>query len=213
MTPATFGAFFVAAGALVLAPGPDTAAVVSQGLRGRGPGLRAAMGVSVGVCGHATVAALGLAAVLRTTPLAFRVVRYAGAAYLAVLGVRALAGASDAVVPDADDDRGGFRAGLLTNALNPKVALFFLAFLPGFVAESGTGGGASAGAAATPVVTMLLLGGCYALLTVGYLGLVAAFADGAVRLLRDRGRSGAVPALERLAGVALLAFAASVALR
>lgn len=203
MTPATFGAFLVAAGALVVAPGPDTAAVVSQGLRDRNRGFRAALGVSVGVVGHATLAALGLAALLRTTPAAFDVVRYAGAAYLAYLGARALSGAGDAdPAPSAPADRGGFRAGLLTNALNPKVALFFLAFLPGFV----TGPDADPGTA--PTLTMVGLGACYAILTAGYLGFVAAVADGAAR--RFRGRGGR--ALELGSGVALVGFAAAVAL-
>jgi threonine/homoserine/homoserine lactone efflux protein len=133
-----YGIFVAAAILLNLAPGQDTMYILGRGIgQGRRIGVAAALGVSAGTLIHTVAAALGLSAILATSATAFLLVKLAGAAYLVYLGVRAIA-RPDAVMPavsagDGADVRKAFRQGLLTNVLNPKVALFFLAFLPQFV--------------------------------------------------------------------------------
>lgn len=149
-------AYTVAAVALVLTPGPDTAFVLAQSVGGgRTAGVRAAAGVASGVLVHTVAATVGLAALLRASAVAYEAVTLVGAVYLVYLGVEMLRGGGGF---DLDAPVGGFRRGLLTNVLNPKVALFFLAFLPQF------GQGAE----------LLPLGALYAVITVGYLGGLAA---------------------------------------
>jgi len=132
---------FVSAGLLLnLTPGADMALVVrhsaANGLRA---GAMAALGVGAGCLVHTLAAALGLATLLAGSPAAFNALRWAGAAYLVWMGwgllrsaVPSTAAATDAPAPTAALHR-VFWQGFLTNALNPKVALFFLAFLPQFV--------------------------------------------------------------------------------
>lgn len=181
---ATLAVYLAAAGALVLAPGPDTVYVLARGAAGgRRVGALAAAGVSTGVLLHTTAAALGLAALLRAAPTAYTVVRYLGAAYLVYLGVRTLLGRDDAL--DLGDDgnssvperspRRAYARGVAVNVLNPKVALFFVAFLPQFA-----GGGSSGNA----TVTMLVLGALYASLTMLYLGGVGVVSGGVGSVLR-----------------------------
>ncbi|QLG60973.1 LysE family translocator [Halorarum salinum] len=178
----TLAGFVLAAGALVLVPGQDTVVVLTRGLRAPRIGVAAALGVATGVLGHATAAALGLAALYRAIPAVARGIALVGAAYLCYLAVETLRDdafvASEEAHADGADEAGpgvraGYRRGLLTNAANPKVALFFLAFLPGFAGGADATGG------------MLLLGAVYAVLTVLYLGAVGALAGRAGRLLED----------------------------
>ncbi|MGQ0664259.1 MAG: LysE family translocator [Pseudomonadota bacterium] len=134
--PALFLAFLAAALALNLTPGPDMAFIASASLaRGRKAGLLAAFGVAAGLLVHTFLVAVGLSSLLLHAPLAFEIVRYLGAAYLVWLARRLLAERDDGV--QAAEPRLAsarlFRDGALTNILNPKVALFFLAFLPQFV--------------------------------------------------------------------------------
>lgn len=154
--------------ALILAPGPDTAFVLAQSVGGgTATGVRAALGVATGVLVHTAGAVVGLAALLAASPGAYAAVTVAGAASLVYLGVATLRG--DGVDVSAATDSRGFRQGLATNVLNPKVALFFLAFLPQF----GSG------------MELLPLGALYALLTAVYLGAVA-LASGRARALVQR---------------------------
>ncbi len=136
---------------LCLAPGPDNLTVLSLGLsRGRSESMGFAMGCSAGCLNHTVLAALGVSALIAASPIAFRILQYAGAAYLCWLGWLALKsrGASLSGAGDGSDGAaraGGFatyfRRGLVANAINPKVALFFLAFLPQFVDPAGTAAG------------------------------------------------------------------------
>lgn len=120
---------------LTLIPGPDTFLALRQGLAG---GLRAALpaivGIQFGLLFHATIVGLGLAVLLRESPSAYRVVQLAGVGYLAFLGARSLWTAyrmtDDPAAPTAS---ASFRDGVLNNVLNPKVALFYLGFLPQFI--------------------------------------------------------------------------------
>jgi threonine/homoserine/homoserine lactone efflux protein len=133
-------ALFLAAGlALNLTPGPDMLYVAARGAgEGRAAGVVSALGIGVGTLVHIAVVAAGLAAILNAVPAAYLGLRLGGAAYLIYLGVRALrARPGTATEPPAPASLGAiFRQGVLTNVLNPKVALFFLAFLPQFVDPS-----------------------------------------------------------------------------
>ena len=134
---------FVTTGILLnLTPGPDTLYILGRSVaHGRRAGVASALGISIGSIFHTAAAALGLSAFLATSAWAFTFVKLAGAAYLIFLGIRALLERqSDLAIPAHFKRRGAgaaFRQGILTNILNPKVALFFLAFLPQFI-DSGT---------------------------------------------------------------------------
>lgn len=133
---ATFLAFLIAAFALNLAPGPDMLYVIGRSVgQGRKAGIVSSLGVFVGCWVHILAAAFGIAALLRSSPLAFNVVRYAGAAYLIYLGIKMLAQKTNLTSQQLKAESLGliFRQGAITNMLNPKVAIFFLAFLPQFV--------------------------------------------------------------------------------
>lgn len=135
-------AVFVVAGLLLnLTPGPDVFYIVGRSLsQGRGAGIASALGIGAGCLFHIITAACGLAALLSAMPLAFAVVRYAGAAYLVWLGVKALRSGAPAFEPDVASQqplRSIFWQGVVTNILNPKVALFFVAFLPQFTDPAG----------------------------------------------------------------------------
>lgn len=140
MRPDTL-AFVAAAFTLAITPGPDLALVTRHGLRtGAAGALRTSAGTLSGILVHAALAAVGLSALLASSATAFSVVKLAGAAYLVVLGGRAL---HDAVRGGHEEDEhpprytgSPFLQGFLTNVLNPKVALFFLTFLPQFVRPS-----------------------------------------------------------------------------
>jgi RhtB (resistance to homoserine/threonine) family protein len=129
---------FLGAAVLIAAtPGPDTAVVVRSALRtGSRDALLAAAGTCSGLIVWGALAALGVAALLAASAALFTAVKLAGAAYLLWLGVQAIRGAGSAppVEPAARPARGAFTAGLLTNLLNPKAALFFTALLPQFIA-------------------------------------------------------------------------------
>jgi RhtB (resistance to homoserine/threonine) family protein len=135
-----FALFAAAALAVNLAPGPDMLFVIGTGAtRGRRAGVLAALGIGAGCLLHIALAALGLSALLAASALTFAIVKWAGAAYLCWIGV-AMWRARGAEPPRAEtavprrESRKVFWQGALTNALNPKVALFFLAFLPQFIA-------------------------------------------------------------------------------
>ncbi|HTO85612.1 MAG TPA: LysE family translocator [Methylomirabilota bacterium] len=134
---ATLAPFFVAALTLNLTPGADMTYVIARSLgQGRAAGIVSALGVSAGSLVHAMLAAVGLSALLLQSETAFQAIKYAGAAYLLYLAWKAWratdAAASAAPRPPASLGR-IFAEGALTNLLNPKVALFILAFLPLFV--------------------------------------------------------------------------------
>ena len=133
--------FFVSGILLNLTPGQDTFYIVGRSIaQGRRAGVLSVFGVTSGCVMHTLAAALGLTAILAASPRAFLVVKWAGAAYLTYLGVRMLVERPVAGVASSDFEResswGIYRAGVLTNLLNPKVALFFMAFLPQFVSSA-----------------------------------------------------------------------------
>ena len=221
----TYLVFVSAAGALVLTPGPDTVFVLTQGVSaGKRGGVAAALGVSTGVLVHTTAATLGLAALLRASALAYAAVKYVGAAYLVYLGARTLLrpddfdlSASESVdlLAEADSRSGypgggylrtSYRRGVTVNVLNPKVALFFLAFLPQFVGSGPDSGVASV----APAAEMLALGGTYAGLTALYLGAVGLLSGGVRSALRSRPRF--ADGLRWVSGSVLVGLGAALAL-
>ncbi len=127
--------FATATIALNLTPGPDMLYISAQSVaHGRRAGVLSALGVAAGCVVHTALVAFGLAGILARAPAAYNAVRYAGAAYLIYLGVRLLfeRPTGTAQPPPAASSSRIFLQGLITNVLNPKVALFFLAFLPQF---------------------------------------------------------------------------------
>jgi threonine/homoserine/homoserine lactone efflux protein len=133
---------FVVSGLLLnITPGQDTLYIVTRSVaQGRRAGLWSVLGISTGAVVHTLAAAFGLSAILATSASAFMVVKFVGAAYLIYLGVRmllerpAVGSTSVEPVPPHEPAWAIYRAAVFTNVLNPKVALFFLAFLPQFVA-------------------------------------------------------------------------------
>jgi len=135
--PAAIGVFSLASLALLVVPGPSVLYIVTRGItQGRMAGLASVLGVHVGTTFHIAAATLGLSALLMRSILAFNIVKYAGAAYLLYLGIRRLLdddGPIQTGSVKAHSLARIFRQGVVVNVLNPKTALFFLAFLPQFV--------------------------------------------------------------------------------
>jgi threonine/homoserine/homoserine lactone efflux protein len=129
--------FALAAGALIVVPGPAVLFIVARSAhQGRRAGLVSALGVAAGGVVHVAGAVLGFSALLVSSSVAFGVVRWLGAAYLVYLGVKTLRGGGDEIIaaaPPPSPPRRLLAQGFVVNVLNPKTALFFLAFLPQFV--------------------------------------------------------------------------------
>jgi threonine/homoserine/homoserine lactone efflux protein len=136
--------FLAAAILVMLAPGPDNLMVLSLGMaRGRAQGVAFGLGCALGCLNHTLLAALGVSALIAASPPAFTALKVAGGVYLIWLGVKAIRSARALGTPQAGKGPAEtpgklFVKGLVANAINPKVILFFLAFLPQFV-ESGRG--------------------------------------------------------------------------
>jgi threonine/homoserine/homoserine lactone efflux protein len=134
--------FIAASAALTFLPGPDILFVLTQSIsQGKMAGVATATGLCTGILVHTSAAALGISALIYESALAFEIVKYAGAAYLLYLAWQALRESGELVssTPVRETDIFAlYRRGIFMNVLNPKVALFFLAFLPQFVnLESG----------------------------------------------------------------------------
>jgi len=201
--PAQAAVFAGAVFVLNATPGVDFLLTVSRTLQGGArAGAAAALGIGVGCVAHALAAAFGLAALLALHPGAFLLIQWAGAAYLAWLGLGLLlqawrgaaSGATGSAAVAARSGWAEFRTGLLTNVLNPKVALFFLAFLPQFVPA----------ASPSKTASFLLLGAWFVLQgTVFLLGLVVVCAQ----LGRLRTRPVLQRAVQAAGGLLFLALA------
>ncbi|HAF03787.1 MAG TPA: hypothetical protein DCG89_08315 [Spartobacteria bacterium] len=133
-----FGLFLAAGILLNLTPGPDTAYILGRSIaQGRAAGIASAFGIATGSIFHTCAAALGLSAILATSAWAFSAIKLIGGAYLIFLGIKMLLQRQHRLNLPSNFRRStayaAFRQGILTNVLNPKVALFFLAFLPQFI--------------------------------------------------------------------------------
>lgn len=138
--PAKFALFITVSWALIIAPGPDMLYVITRGMtHGRRAGMLSALGVICGILVHTIAAALGLTLIFQTSALAFLVVKYLGAAYLIYLGIKSWRERNVFTLQTSSptvSSRQLFWQGVLSNVLNPKIAIFFLAFLPQFVDKS-----------------------------------------------------------------------------
>jgi threonine/homoserine/homoserine lactone efflux protein len=133
----TVGVFSLASILLALTPGPDMLYIATRAVaQGRDAGMVSVFGVYTGVLVHTLAAAVGLSALIATSAAAFSLVQYAGAAYLVYLGIKTMLGKGESEALNGVPHsrlRKIYYQGLITNVLNPKVILFFLAFLPQFI--------------------------------------------------------------------------------
>jgi threonine/homoserine/homoserine lactone efflux protein len=162
--------YTIGAAVIIIAPGPDFLYVTARGMaQGRKAGILSAAGISMGLLIHTMLAALGLSAVLNASRVAFDVLKYIGAAYLLYLGFRALTaknGFMHTEPRNTCDTTAVFQQGVLTNVLNPKAMITFMAFIPQFIRpEEGNS-----------TLQVFLLGGIIALLAILWFGLVGYFA-------------------------------------
>jgi threonine/homoserine/homoserine lactone efflux protein len=207
MTLAQIAGFLAAAALITLAPGPDNLSVLSLGLsRGRRAGIGFGLGCALGCFIHTLLATLGVTALIAASDTAFTLLKLAGAAYLVWLGIGALRSpgatlAADAGAAPADDPmRPYLMRGFVANAINPKVALFFLAFLPQFVDPS-------RGHAAAQTA---LLGALFAAQTVLIFGSIGWYAGALGGWLRNRPTVGRW--LDRATGVLFIGLGIRLAL-
>ena len=188
--------------ALNLTPGPDMLYVATRGAsEGRSAGIASALGIGTGTLVHIALVAGGLAALLAAVPVAYTVVRFAGAAYLVYLGLKSLMAHRplSALTLAPATQWTLFRQGVITNILNPKVALFFLAFLPQFV-------DARQGHPALQIVALGLLFDT----TGTIVNLVVALASSrAANRLRAPGRTAAI--MQRVTGAVFIALGLRIA--
>ena len=189
--------FLAVAVVVVVTPGVDMALVTRNALvHGRQSALATALGINLGIAFWSVAAALGLAAVVATSGEAFTAVKLAGAAYLIYLGVQALrssrghSGDRLPVEPAAPPRRAAFRQGLVSNLLNPKIAVFFTSLLPQFV---GTDGATAA--------QLLFLGGLFNVMGIAWLSACALVVTRAREVL---GRRRVRAAIDRISGIVLI---------
>ncbi len=136
LDPHRFLLFFAAALILAITPGPGIFYVLARSLAGgKREGVQSSFGTFAGGLFHVFAAALGISAILAASAVAFHSVKYAGAAYLVWLGIRMIRSRNaDMAFQNLQPSQGAFRQGIVTEALNPKTALFFLSFIPQFIA-------------------------------------------------------------------------------
>lgn len=197
--------FIAASIAITAAPGPDNLQVLARGIsQGRAAGLVAALGFAAGLTFHTTLAAFGVAALLRSSPLAFQIVKIAGGLYLIWIGIKALRsqGLASAHSRPSQPLWAVFRQSVIGNMMNPKVTLFFVVFLPQFVDPSGT---------QRVAVQMIELGLVFMLQTLAIFSAFGFFAGALGVWLKRRPRVGVW--LDRLAGATFIALGLRVALR
>ena len=197
--------FLAASIAITAAPGPDNLQVLARGIsQGRAAGLVAALGFAAGISFHTTLAALGVAALLKSSPMAFEAVKLAGAAYLVWIGIKAIRskGLSTAHERPSQPLAVVFRQSVIGNLLNPKVTLFFIVFLPQFVNPHGAQG---------VMLQMFELGGVFMLQTVVVFSVFGVAAGMIGAYLKRRPKVGVW--LDRLAGATFIGLGIRVALK
>lgn len=196
--------FLAAAMLLVVIPGPSVFYIVTRSLdQGRLAGIASTLGVSTGGLVHVAAAAFGLSAVLASSAVAFNTIKYLGAAYLIYLGIRRLLTPAETIPAAAAGRRKVsrlFYEGMLVNLLNPKTALFFLAFLPQFVNPS-----------IGPVSIQVILLGCmFVAIAIVSDSLYALLAGGLGRCLQSR--SGLMSGMRFFSGGVYIALGIGTAL-
>jgi threonine/homoserine/homoserine lactone efflux protein len=191
--------FFTASLLLALAPGPDNIFVLTQSaLHGRAAGLVVMLGLCTGLVAHTTAVALGVAVIFQTSAMAFSLLKFAGAGYLLWLAWQAFRASGTRISSGMEPSPGLlalYSRGILMNITNPKVAIFFLAFLPQFASPS----------RGSVPLQILLLGGLFILATLGVFGGIALMA-GTLGQWLNRSQ-GVQKILNRLAGTVFLGLA------
>ena len=154
---------------LIITPGPDLIYVLTKGISGgRKVGIISAAGVTLGIFVHTIFAAIGLSVILKTSALAFSIVKIVGGGYLIYLGLKSILSKSEFKLGKTElvSNKKIFTQGLISNTLNPKVALFFMAFLPQFIKTSGNH---------ETAVPFILLGMVFAFCTFLFLAILGYF--------------------------------------
>lgn len=196
--------FLTASVALIAAPGPDNLYIVARGVgQGRRAALVSTCGMAVGVVVHTTFAAVGLSALLAQSASAYSVIKYAGAAYLVYLGLKTLFGKEALAVPEDAPPmrlRSVFTQAVISDVLNPKVALFFVAFLPQFTNPS----------AGNVAAQLFVLGMVFALIGLVIDGVIAYFSGSVGDWLKNK--QGVANALRWLMGSVLVGLGLRLAL-
>ena len=200
-----YAAFLVAGILLNLTPGQDSLYILGRSTaQGRQAGIASVLGIGAGSLLHTLAAALGLSYVLLHSAFAFELVRYAGAAYLVYLGIRTLLSSEKANEPSRAKTPlpalALFRTGMITNLLNPKVALFFLSFLPQFIDPGNTYG----------ALPFLILGLTFVVTGTAWCMILAWFAGSFSNAWRDKSRNRFI--LEKLSGLVFVALGIRMAL-
>ncbi len=201
--PTSFAIYLSAAFILAITPGPGIFYVLTRSLKGgRVEEYASSFGTAIGGLFHVIIAALGLSAFLATSALAFAIVKYAGAAYLIYLGIRTIFQKDENTsveITSSGNHQAAFRQGIITEILNPKTALFFLAFIPQFVNPQ------------APVLTQFLILGTISVLMNTTADIVVATLAGSIGYQLQRH-----PTLRRLqrsfTGTGLIALGVYVAL-
>jgi RhtB (resistance to homoserine/threonine) family protein len=194
-----FEVFLLAAILLNLTPGTDTMYIVSRSIaQGRTAGIYSALGISAGIVVHTFLAAFGLSVILMQSAFLFNLIKVAGAIYLAYLGIRMILAKNETKEQQSlpkQSNKKIFLQGMITNVTNPKVALFFLAFLPQFIQTN------SGVPTPTPFIilglTFTLTGGIWCLLTAYFSSMATS---------RLRGNSKVSTVLNRLTGIVFIAM-------
>jgi threonine/homoserine/homoserine lactone efflux protein len=202
--PTKFILFVGVSWALIIAPGPDMLYVITRGVtQGRRAGMLSALGVICGILVHTTAAALGLTLILQTSAIAFLIVKYLGAIYLIYLGIKSWRDQSMFGLQTSTSSvsfRRIFWQGVLSNVLNPKIAIFFLAFLPQFVDKGSS----------QVTLQMIILGLTFACFGLCFL-LAVGYSSGTIGGWLTR-RPHYAQFLQRLAGGILIALGVRLAL-
>lgn len=199
----TIATFFAASVFLGLAPGPDNIFVLSQSaIHGRSAGISVMLGLCTGLIVHTMAVALGVAVIFQTSALAFTILKFVGAAYLVYLAWQSFR----ASATDLTQENGGeisrwklYCRGILMNITNPKVSIFFLAFLPQF-ADPARG---------SISIQMMLLGGLFIVSTILVFGAIALLAGSLGQWIGKSDRAQVI--LNRLAGTVFLGLALKLA--
>ncbi len=196
--------FFSAAILLALVPGPDNIFVLTQAaIRGKAAGIAVMLGLCTGLIGHSTAVALGVAVIFQASAVAFTALKYVGAGYLVYLAWQAFRASAEEIENCPDESVTDYwklyRRGIIMNMTNPKVSIFFLAFLPQFVDP----------ARGSVSLQILLLGGVFILATILIFGGIALLAGSLGEWLTRSSRVRSV--LSKVAGTVFLGLAFKLA--
>jgi threonine/homoserine/homoserine lactone efflux protein len=202
-TTESFITFFTASILLGLAPGPDNIFVLTQSaLRGKGAGIAVMFGLCTGLIGHSCAVAFGVAVIFQTSALAFSILKYIGAAYLLYLAWLSFRATAEQIGENGNGQLSRwklYRRGIIMNITNPKVSIFFLAFLPQF-AEPARG----------PLwAQLLILGGLFIVATILVFGSIALLAGSLGQWLNKSPRTQTV--MNKIAGTVFVGLALKLA--